>query len=81
MSKLPDNHIAVSALTGTKVRCRLLTKTRDCIPHKNEKNGDAAELLNGEMVRMVKEAANRKEGIERKKEKKKKKNNNILSFY
>ena len=68
MSKLPDNHIPVSALTGTKVLCRLLTKIRDCIPHKNSKNhapealngelinGDAAELLNGEngeMVRMV----------------------------
>ena len=47
MSKLLDNHITVSTLTGTMVLCRLLTKTRDCIPHKNDKNGDAAELLNG----------------------------------
>ena len=45
MSKLLDNHIAVSTLTGTKVRCRLLTKIRDCIPHKNEKN-HAPEVLN-----------------------------------
>ena len=79
MSKLLDNHIAVSALTGTKVRCRLLTKTRDCIPHKNDKNGDATlNGANGENGGMVKEAADRKEGIERKKERKdkEKKENN-----
>ena len=52
MSKLPDNHIPVSVLTGTKVLCRLLTKIRDCIPHKNDKN-EAAELLNGENGEMV----------------------------
>ncbi len=54
MSKLLDNHISVFALTGTYVRCRLLTKIRIFDAHKNEKNGDAAELLNGENGEMVK---------------------------
>ena len=52
MSKLLDNHIAVSTLTGTKVRCRLLTKIRIFDAHKNEKNGDATlNGANGEMVK------------------------------
>ncbi len=43
MSKLPDNHVAVSALTGTKVPCRLLTKTRIFDAHKNcQKRGAGA---------------------------------------
>ena len=46
MSKLPDNHVAVSALTGTKVPCRLLTKIRIFDAHKNgQKRGAGGAML------------------------------------
>ena len=56
MSKLLGNHISVSALTGTKVPCRLLTKTRIFDAHKNGQKrvrrgrNDAPEVLNDGVI-------------------------------